>query len=72
MDETKAWYSSKAIWASVLQVVVGVAVAAGWLDQSQGDIVQGEFPELLAGLAVAGLGIFGAVGRIVATKQLTL
>lgn len=72
MNGDKAWYASKAIWASVLQVVAGVAIAGGFLSEEQGAIVQNEFPELIAGGAVVLLGAIGAWGRIVASKTLTL
>ena len=72
MEETKPWWTSKTVWASVIQIIVGIAVATGLLTQTQGTEVVSNFPELAVGLATSGLGLISFVTRVIASKQLTV
>lgn len=68
MNETKPWYASKAIWASILQVLVGVLVSTGFLGDNAGDTIIAEGPELVAGAVVGVLGLVSLYGRAFAKK----
>jgi uncharacterized membrane protein (DUF441 family) len=70
MDETKPWYASKTIWASILQVLVGVAVSTGFLGDSAGETIIAEGPELIAGAVVGALGLVSLYGRAFAKKTI--
>lgn len=70
MDETKPWYASKTIWASILQVIVGVAVSAGILTDNAGDLIIAEGPELIAGAVIGLLGLVSLYGRAIARKTI--
>lgn len=68
--ETKYWYESKTVWASILQVVIGIAVSAGFLSATDSSVLLSEGPDLIVGGITIALGIFGVYGRIKATKQI--
>ena len=70
MDETKPWYASKTIWASILQVLVGVAVSTGFIGDSAGDTIIAEGPELIAGAVIGVLGLVSLYGRAFAKKTI--
>jgi hypothetical protein len=71
MEETKPWYRSNAVIASILQMAVGVAVAAGLINEVAGSTIIAEGPGVLIGAINAALGLWGLVGRIKATKAIT-
>jgi len=67
MFDTKKWYESKTIWASIVTIGAGIAGAVGHpVDmQTQGAIIS----NLTAGIAAIG-GLFSLVGRLVAEKKI--
>jgi hypothetical protein len=69
-DATKPWYASRTIWASVLQVAVGVAVSAGLFSASAGGAVVSNAPDLIIGAVTIVLGGISLYGRVVATKAI--
>jgi hypothetical protein len=71
METEKHWLTSKTIWASVLQVAAGIAVAAGFFSQEAADQIVSTGPDLLAGIVVSVLGALSLYGRVVATTQIT-
>jgi hypothetical protein len=70
MEETKPWYTSRTIWASIIQVGVGVGVSLGVIGDSAGAHILAEGPDLVVGLAVGVAGVLGIWGRIKATKTI--
>jgi hypothetical protein len=70
MDETKPWYASKTIWASILQVLVGVLVSTGFLGEGTAGTIIAEGPELIAGAVVGLLGLVSLYGRAFAKKTI--
>lgn len=71
MEESKPWYASKTIWASFLQIAVGIAVTMGVVSDTQGTALLADGPDLIVGLVTAVLGAIGLYGRVQATKTLT-
>jgi hypothetical protein len=71
MDGSKPWYLSNTVWASVLQLALGVAVSLGVIDGVQSDAILADGPELIVGIAASALGLWGLIGRVRATKTLT-
>lgn len=67
MNQTKPWYASKTIWASVFQILAGVLVTTGIVSDAGHELLVNDGPELLTGLVVAVLGLFGLYGRMNAT-----
>jgi hypothetical protein len=60
----KSWYQSKTVWASILQVLVGAAAAAGAVSPEAGALIQSQGPEVLTGLAASILGVVSFYGRV--------
>lgn len=71
MNDTKPWYSSITVWASLVQIAVGLAVSFGVVDSAAGTQIATDLPGLLVGVAASGTGILALVGRVRATKQIT-
>lgn len=71
MNETKPWYLSLTIWASLVQILVGLAVSLGFVDQAAGTQIANELPGLLVGLAGTGIGVLTLVGRVRAKTEIT-
>jgi len=71
MDNTKPWFASQTIWASLLQMGVGVAVGLGMINAVAGTTIVAEGPGLVIGLINAGLGAWSLYGRVRASKTLT-
>jgi hypothetical protein len=71
MENTKPWWQSRTIWASVLQVALGVAVSMGVLTSSQSGAILTEGPDLIVGISTAVLGAWGLYGRAKASTKLT-
>lgn len=71
MDDTKPWYASQTIWASILQMAVGVAVGLGFINAAAGTEIVATGPGLLLGLVNAGLGAWSLYGRVSATKTVS-
>ncbi len=70
MDDTKPWYASQTVWASIIQMGVGVATAAGLLTGTAGTAIATDAPGLLVGLATTVLGIWSLYGRVTASKTI--
>ncbi len=70
MDQTKAWWESKAVWANVVVILVGAAQATGLIDATTGSQLTADLPGILVGLATSVAGIAGIYGRVVATRQI--
>ena len=70
MADTKPWYQSQTIWASILQMVVGVAIATGLVNDAQASIVIAEGPGLIIGGVTLALGVWSAIGRARAVKAI--
>jgi hypothetical protein len=71
MDDTKAWYASQTIWASLLQMAVGVGVATGVINDAAGSAIVGDGPGLIIGLVTAVLGVWSLYGRVKASKTIS-
>jgi len=70
--DAKAWYASKTIWASVLQVIVGILTATGLVSASVGAEIAAQGPELIVGAVTVVLGVVSLYGRAKADKKVTL
>ena len=66
-QDTKKWFESKTIWASIVTITAGVAGAIGYnVDvATQGAIIN----NITAGIAAIG-GLFSLVGRLVAEQKI--
>lgn len=71
MEDAKPWWQSRTIWASVLQVALGVAVSFGLVTDTQSGAILADAPDLILGITTALLGGWGLYGRVRATKTLT-
>ena len=71
MESTKPWYQSHGVIASILQVILGVAVTMGWINDVAGQMIIAEGPGLLVGLIGGFLGVWSFIGRVRATKEIT-
>jgi len=68
MDDTKPWWQSQTIWASITQVAVGLLVSTGLINDVAGQVVLSEGPGIVIGVITSVLGAWGFYGRIRATK----
>lgn len=71
MEDIKPWFASTTVWASILQVAVGLGTATGLFTGAAATAIATEGPGLIIGVITSALGIWGLYGRIRATKQLT-
>lgn len=71
MDETKPWYTSNGVWASLLTILGGVGTAIGGWDGGDVNMVVTEAPAYLVGIAVGALGLWSLYGRWGASKKVT-
>ncbi len=71
MEDSKPWYASRNIWASILQVGVGIAITMGLFSQEVGAGIVSQGPDLLAGLAVSVIGIVQIATRAMAKHTIT-
>lgn len=69
-NEAKSWLASKTVWASLLQVVVGVALSTGALTEPAGTAILTSGPDLIVGFVTTILGGVSLFGRIVAKQPL--
>lgn len=70
MEDTKPWWQSRTIWASILQVLIGIAVSFGVISQAAGQEIIATGPEILAGIGVSAVAVLQIWMRIKATKQI--
>lgn len=70
MDSTKAWYASKTIWASILQMGVGIAVATGLVNDVAGSTIVTDGPDLIIGALNIVLAGYAMYGRVKADKAI--
>jgi hypothetical protein len=68
MEENKSWYASQTVWASILQMAVGVLVGTGMINQAAGSTVVADGPGIIIGIVSGALGLWSLYGRIKATK----
>lgn len=71
MEDTKAWWQSNTIWASILQMATGLAISMGWINDIAGQTIVAEGPGLVVGAVTTLLAIWSFYGRVRATKQLS-
>lgn len=71
MEDTKPWWQSRTIWASILQVGIGIAVSFGLFSQEAGATILAEGPDLITGIAVSVVGALQIFSRVKATKQIS-
>ena len=65
---TKAWYTSKAVWGNLVAIaapMIGLTLHVTITPQEQLDLVT-----LLASMGASAGGIYGLIGRILATHKL--
>lgn len=70
MDETKPWWQSTTVWASVFTMATGLGVAMNVLTADQAKAVMAEGPGLVLGALNVFFGAWALYGRVVATKQI--
>jgi hypothetical protein len=70
MDESKPWYASQTVWASIIQVGVGLGVSLHLFDSAAGAAIATEGPGLLVGIATTVLGVWSFYGRVKASKTI--
>lgn len=70
MEDTKPWWQSRTIWASILQVGIGLAVSFGLFSAEAGAAILADGPDLIAGLGVSIVGALQIWSRVKATKQI--
>ncbi len=70
MDTSKSWWASQTVWASILQVAVGLGVSFGLFSSDAGAAITAEGPGLLIGIVTSALGVWSLIGRVVATKTI--
>lgn len=70
MDETKVWYASKTMWATVIQTVLSVAVVMGFISTSGAAVLLGVLPDTIVGIVGILFGLYTAYGRVVATAKI--
>jgi len=71
METTKPWYASNAVWASLIQMAVGVAVAMGVVNEVAGTTIIADGPDIAIGFVNGLLGAWSLYGRVRATAQVT-
>ena len=55
MSEAKPWYASRTMWVGAAQAAVGVALAAGAIDEATARDALGSAPEVVGGVVTAAL-----------------
>lgn len=70
MDTSKSWWASQTIWASLLQMAVGVATATGLINDTAGSVIIADGPGLIIGIVTIGLSAWSLYGRVKATKTI--
>lgn len=71
MNETKPWYQSIGVWASLVQVLVGVAVSLGFVDSAAGSTIADQLPGLIVAIVTSLAGALSLWGRVYAKKEIT-
>lgn len=71
MNETKPWYLSTGVWASLVQIIVSLAVTFGIIDSVSGSTIVEQTPGLIVSIVTALAGFFSLYGRVSATKEIT-
>ena len=66
MDETKEWYTSKAVWGGVVAMVLGILATAGLDIGSEQDSIV----DLLVQIGVVAAGGIALVGRLFAKSRI--
>ena len=71
MESSKSWWASRTIWASIIQMLIGIATTAGFINDAAGEIIIAEGPGIVIGLVMWATGAWAAYGRISATKVIS-
>lgn len=69
-EPVKPWYTSRTVWASMLQILVAALVAAGKLTHEGGQLMEGAGPDVITGLVTAALAAVALWGRVAATHRI--
>lgn len=67
MTDSKPWYLSRTIWASIVSVALGVG---GWLGLASEQFDQGLLTDSLIELVGALAGVIAIIGRLRATARI--
>lgn len=67
MEQTKPWYASKGIWINLIQAILGIAIAGGFVTADQATSWM-DSVNLWIGTVITLLGFGGAFARIAASK----
>jgi fumarate reductase subunit D len=70
-EETKPWYTSTAVWASVVSILVGLAASFGFIDSTAGTTITDTAPGIIVSVVTSVLGALALYGRVKATKAIT-
>lgn len=68
MTDTKTWYASKSVWASLI-MLVSIALRAAGIDLGP---FEEELTNMILELVTVGAAVMGLWGRISATKRVTM
>lgn len=71
MNDTKPWYQSTAVWASLVTVLVSLATAFGVIDAAAGSTISEQLPGLIVSVVTAILGALSLFGRVTAKTEIT-
>jgi hypothetical protein len=67
MSDTKRWYASKAVWASLI-MLLSIALRAAGIDLGP---FEEELTNMILEVVTVGAAVLGLWGRITASKRLT-
>lgn len=70
MTESKPWYLSNAVWASVFQMGVGLLTTTGMINDVAGTTLITDGPGVAIGIITTVLAVWSLIGRVTATKKI--
>ena len=70
MENTKPWYLSRTIWASIAVAVISLLEAAGLITPSSTQDLAAQMADFATSLVTGGLAVYAVWGRTVATKTI--
>jgi len=70
MEESKAWWKSKTVWASAVTLITGALVAFGLISEDAQSAIVAQVPEYIIGLVTIGSGALALIGRVTAKTKL--
>lgn len=71
MNDTKPWYLSTTVWASLVQILVSLAVTFGIVDAAAGSTIAEQAPGLIISIVTALAGVLTLYGRVTAKTVIT-